>query len=163
MTNALSTVRLFCLGYVRTFRELELLTRPFVMFPALQVGDKYRITTPVNWNKGDDVIVHPSVSNEEAKTLFPEFKIHKVCQRLPRGGGGERPWANNRAAAVSAHHASQGRLSWSRVECGRRHMCPEVYYFVVMLCYNCSAGMDVGRSSSGRGPISWSPITEFHS
>lgn len=51
------------------------------MLPALQIGDKYRVTTPVNWNKGDDVIVHPSVSNEEAKTLFPEFKIHKVCQQ----------------------------------------------------------------------------------
>ncbi|KDQ64858.1 hypothetical protein JAAARDRAFT_117190 [Jaapia argillacea MUCL 33604] len=40
---------------------------------SLQLGDKHRITTPVNWKKGDDVIVHPSVSNEEAKTLFPEF------------------------------------------------------------------------------------------
>ncbi|KAH9950068.1 cysteine peroxiredoxin [Amylocystis lapponica] len=48
---------------------------------SLQIGDKYRVTTPVNWNKGDDVIVHPSVSNEEAKTLFPEFKIHKPYLR----------------------------------------------------------------------------------
>lgn len=46
---------------------------------ALQVGDKHRVTTPVNWHKGDDVIVHPSVSNDEAKTLFPDFTIHKVC------------------------------------------------------------------------------------
>ena len=46
---------------------------------SLQIGDKYRVTTPVNWNKGDDVIVHPSVSNDEAKTLFPEFTAHKVC------------------------------------------------------------------------------------
>jgi hypothetical protein len=45
---------------------------------ALQLGDKHRITTPVNWNKGEDVIVHPGVTNEEAKTLFPEFTIHKV-------------------------------------------------------------------------------------
>jgi len=43
---------------------------------SLQLGDKHRITTPVNWNKGDDVIVHPGVSNEEAKTLFPNFKQH---------------------------------------------------------------------------------------
>ena len=48
------------------------------MRTALQIGDKYRVTTPVNWKKGDDVIVHPSVSNEEAKTLFPDFTIHKV-------------------------------------------------------------------------------------
>jgi len=48
---------------------------------SLQLGDKYRITTPVNWNKGDDVIVHPSVSNDEAKTLFPEFTVHKPYLR----------------------------------------------------------------------------------
>lgn len=48
---------------------------------SLQIGDKYRVTTPVNWKKGDDVIVHPSVSNEEAKTLFPEFTIHKPYLR----------------------------------------------------------------------------------
>lgn len=45
---------------------------------ALQLGDKYRVTTPVNWKKGDDVIVHPSVSNDEAKTLFPDVTFHKV-------------------------------------------------------------------------------------
>ena len=40
---------------------------------SLQLGDKHRITTPVNWNKGDDVIIHPGVSDNEAKTLFPGF------------------------------------------------------------------------------------------
>ncbi|KIJ39496.1 hypothetical protein M422DRAFT_230739 [Sphaerobolus stellatus SS14] len=48
---------------------------------SLQIGDKYRVTTPVNWKKGEDVIVHPSVSNDEAKTLFPEFTIHKPYLR----------------------------------------------------------------------------------
>ncbi|KAG6918926.1 hypothetical protein DXG01_010581 [Tephrocybe rancida] len=48
---------------------------------SLQIGDKHRVTTPVNWKKGEDVIVHPSVSNEEAKTLFPEFTIHKPYLR----------------------------------------------------------------------------------
>lgn len=32
----------------------------------------------MNWKKGDDVIVHPTVSNEEAKTLFPEHTVHKA-------------------------------------------------------------------------------------
>jgi 20S proteasome subunit alpha 2 len=44
---------------------------------SLQLGDKHRITTPVNWVPGQDVIVHPTVSNEEAKTLFPEHTVHK--------------------------------------------------------------------------------------
>jgi alkyl hydroperoxide reductase subunit AhpC len=48
---------------------------------SLQIGDKHRVTTPVNWKRGDDVIVHPSVSNEEAKTLFPEYKVHKPYLR----------------------------------------------------------------------------------
>ncbi|PFH51433.1 hypothetical protein AMATHDRAFT_59184 [Amanita thiersii Skay4041] len=48
---------------------------------SLQIGDKYRVTTPVNWNKGEDVIVHPGVSNEEAKKLFPNFTTHKPYLR----------------------------------------------------------------------------------
>ncbi|KAH0840031.1 Ssu72-like protein-domain-containing protein [Lanmaoa asiatica] len=48
------------------------------MLIALQLGDKYKVTTPVNWNKGDDVIVHPAVNNEEAKKLFPDVTFHKV-------------------------------------------------------------------------------------
>jgi alkyl hydroperoxide reductase subunit AhpC len=49
---------------------------------SLQTGDKHRITTPINWVLGDDVIVHPSVSNEEAKGLFPKFRIIKPYLRL---------------------------------------------------------------------------------
>nr|VWP00679.1 Protein kinase domain-containing protein [Ganoderma boninense] len=72
------TIRLTLAYPASTGRNFDEIIR---VVDSLQIGDKYRITTPVNWNKGDDVIVHPSVSNEEAKTLFPEFKIHKVwCQ-----------------------------------------------------------------------------------
>ncbi|KAF2856781.1 thioredoxin-like protein [Plenodomus tracheiphilus IPT5] len=49
---------------------------------SLQTGDKHRITTPINWVPGDDVIVHPSVKNDEAKTLFPEFRIVKPYLRF---------------------------------------------------------------------------------
>jgi len=48
---------------------------------SLQTGDKYKVTTPINWNPGDDVIVHPSVKNDEAKELFPDFKIIKPYLR----------------------------------------------------------------------------------
>jgi alkyl hydroperoxide reductase subunit AhpC len=48
---------------------------------SLQTGDKHRITTPINWVPGDDVIVHPGVKNEEAKTLFPDFRIVKPYLR----------------------------------------------------------------------------------
>jgi len=49
---------------------------------SLQTGDKQRITTPINWVPGDDVIVHPSVSNELAKDLFPDFRIVKPYLRF---------------------------------------------------------------------------------
>jgi hypothetical protein len=37
----------------------------------MQMTAKYKVATPVNWKKGDDVIIAGSVSDEEAKTLFP--------------------------------------------------------------------------------------------
>jgi alkyl hydroperoxide reductase subunit AhpC len=38
---------------------------------SLQLGAKHRIATPANWKPGDDVIIAGSVSDEDAKTLFP--------------------------------------------------------------------------------------------
>lgn len=31
-----------------------------------------RLSTPVNWRSGDDVIIVPSVSDADAKTRFPQ-------------------------------------------------------------------------------------------
>ncbi|KAB5593859.1 hypothetical protein CTheo_2711 [Ceratobasidium theobromae] len=45
---------------------------------SLQLGDKHRITTPVNWKKGDDVIIHPGVSDAEAQKLFPNYVTHTI-------------------------------------------------------------------------------------
>lgn len=49
---------------------------------SLQLGDKHRITTPINWVPGDDVIVAPPVSNEEAEKLFPGFRTVKPYLRF---------------------------------------------------------------------------------
>lgn len=49
---------------------------------SLQTGDKNRVTTPINWVPGDDVIVHPSVSTDQAKELFPNFRIVKPYLRF---------------------------------------------------------------------------------
>jgi alkyl hydroperoxide reductase subunit AhpC len=38
---------------------------------SLQLGAKHKISTPVNWKHGEDVIIGGSVSDEEAKKLFP--------------------------------------------------------------------------------------------
>ena len=39
---------------------------------ALQLTTKHRVATPANWKQGDDVIIAGSVSDEDAKKLFPE-------------------------------------------------------------------------------------------
>lgn len=39
---------------------------------ALQLTDKHKVGTPANWKNGEDVIILPSVSNEEARERFPE-------------------------------------------------------------------------------------------
>jgi alkyl hydroperoxide reductase subunit AhpC len=38
---------------------------------SLQLTDKHKVATPVNWRHGEDVIIVPSISNEQAKELFP--------------------------------------------------------------------------------------------
>ncbi len=39
---------------------------------ALQMNDKNKVATPADWKPGGKVIIPPSVSNEEAKRLFPQ-------------------------------------------------------------------------------------------
>src|SRR5204863_82931 len=39
---------------------------------SLQLTDTHRVATPVNWKQGEDVIIVPAVSDEEAKAKFPK-------------------------------------------------------------------------------------------
>jgi peroxiredoxin (alkyl hydroperoxide reductase subunit C) len=39
---------------------------------ALQLNDKNSVATPADWKPGGKVIIPPSISNEEAKKLFPQ-------------------------------------------------------------------------------------------
>ena len=38
---------------------------------SMQLTAKHKVATPVNWKDGDDVIIAGSVSDEDAKKLFP--------------------------------------------------------------------------------------------
>lgn len=50
---------------------------------SLQLTAYNKVATPANWKHGDDVVISPSVSNEEAKTMFPKgFKEIKPYLRL---------------------------------------------------------------------------------
>ena len=39
---------------------------------SLQLTAKHKVSTPVNWQQGDDVIIAGSVSDEEAKATYPD-------------------------------------------------------------------------------------------
>jgi thioredoxin-dependent peroxiredoxin len=50
---------------------------------SLQLTAKSQVATPVNWKQGEDVIIVPAVSDEEAKKKFPEgWKTLKPYLRL---------------------------------------------------------------------------------
>jgi len=56
---------------------------------SLQLTAKHKVSTPVNWLQGDDVIISGSVSDDEAKTTYPQgWKSPKPYIRIvpqPKG------------------------------------------------------------------------------
>ncbi|MGZ5786404.1 MAG: peroxiredoxin [Ramlibacter sp.] len=55
---------------------------------SMQMTAKYKVATPANWKKGDDVIIAGSVSDEEAKTMFPGgWKAPKPYLRITKQPG----------------------------------------------------------------------------
>jgi alkyl hydroperoxide reductase subunit AhpC len=50
---------------------------------SLQLTAGYSVSTPVNWTDGDDVIIAPAISDEDAKVKFPKgFKTLKPYLRV---------------------------------------------------------------------------------
>ena len=42
------------------------------LLDSLQLTAKHTVATPVNWKPGDDVIIPPAVSDDEAKAKYPQ-------------------------------------------------------------------------------------------
>jgi len=52
---------------------------------SMQLTAKHKVATPVNWKNGEDVIIVPSVSDEEAKGMFAQgWKTLKPYLRLTK-------------------------------------------------------------------------------
>jgi thioredoxin-dependent peroxiredoxin len=52
---------------------------------SMQMTAKHKVATPVNWKPGEDVIIAGSVSDEDAKKLFPQgWKAPKPYLRIVR-------------------------------------------------------------------------------
>lgn len=55
------------------------------LLDSMQLTGKHTVATPVNWEPGDDIIIPPSVSDEEAKKKFPEgWKALKPYLRVAK-------------------------------------------------------------------------------
>ncbi|HEV7134264.1 MAG TPA: peroxiredoxin [Gaiellaceae bacterium] len=49
---------------------------------SLQLTANHKVATPAQWNQGDDVIISGSVSNDDAKEIFGEWKEPKPYIRI---------------------------------------------------------------------------------
>src|SRR3954447_19006790 len=50
---------------------------------SMQLTAKHKVATPVNWKNGEDVIILPAVTEDEAKAKYPEgWKSPKPCLRI---------------------------------------------------------------------------------
>jgi len=61
-------VRLTLTYPAATGRNFEELLR---VIDSLQLTDKFGVATPADWSQGEDVIIVPAVSDEQARETFP--------------------------------------------------------------------------------------------
>jgi alkyl hydroperoxide reductase subunit AhpC len=55
---------------------------------SLQTSDRFNVATPVNWRAGEDAIIPPSISNDEAHKQFPQgWKELKPYLRIVKLSG----------------------------------------------------------------------------
>ena len=74
------TVRLTLTYPAPTGRNFDELLR---VIDALRLTEYEKVATPANWKSGDDVVILPSIPNEEADKLFPKgYKELKPYLRI---------------------------------------------------------------------------------
>jgi thioredoxin-dependent peroxiredoxin len=62
-------IKLVLVYPMTTGRNFEEVLR---VIDSMQLTTKHRVATPVNWKQGEDVIIAGSVSDEEAKKIYPQ-------------------------------------------------------------------------------------------
>jgi alkyl hydroperoxide reductase subunit AhpC len=72
-------VKLILVYPMTTGRNLDEVLR---VIDSLQLTAKHRVSTPVNWKPGEDVIIAGSVSDDDAKQIFPGYRAPKPYLRI---------------------------------------------------------------------------------
>lgn len=73
-------IRLMITYPASTGRNFEELLR---VIDSLQLTENHKVATPANWKSGEDVVISPSISNEDAEKMFPKgFKEVKSYLRM---------------------------------------------------------------------------------
>lgn len=62
-------IKLFLTYPMTTGRNFDEIIR---VIDSMQLTSEHPVATPVNWKKGEDVIIKPSIKEDEAKKLFPK-------------------------------------------------------------------------------------------
>jgi len=62
-------VKLIIIYPMSTGRNFDEVLR---VIDSMQLTARHKVATPVNWKDGDDVIILPAVSNDDAKVKYPE-------------------------------------------------------------------------------------------
>ena len=75
-------IKLFLTYPMATGRNFNELLR---VIDSLQLTAKHKVATPADWNRGEEVIIVPSVKDEEAKKLFPQGwkSIKSYLRKVP--------------------------------------------------------------------------------
>lgn len=63
------TIKLILVYPMTTGRNFDEILR---VLDSMQLTVRYKVATPVNWRQGEDVIIVPAVSNEEAEKTYPQ-------------------------------------------------------------------------------------------
>jgi alkyl hydroperoxide reductase subunit AhpC len=73
------TIKLVLVYPMSTGRNFDEVLR---VIDSLQLTAKHKVSTPVNWQQGDNVIISGNVSNDEAKEIFGEWEEPRPYIRI---------------------------------------------------------------------------------
>ena len=75
-------IKLYLTYPMTTGRNFDEILR---VIDSMQLTATHPVATPVNWQKGEDVIIKPSVKNDEAKEIFPDGwkEIKPYLRKVP--------------------------------------------------------------------------------